>query len=231
MSTPEQPVAGWYPDPQTPGILRFWDGATWTAHTSAPNPAPNPVAQPAVAPMVAPEPRKSPGVDTNTVWIWLIVLLPLASSLLALLVPWRSMFAMQGWMAFNSYAQPDNMPDMRMFMQPFDSFFSPWWWAITLFGFAIYGFSAWFAYLDQRELQQRGIDRPFPWPWIFLSIVYPIGRIVVAIRRTGTGWAPLWGLIAAQVVGIIVGVVISAQITLATLQFLTTIARYGGYSG
>lgn len=229
MSTPQQPQAGWYPDPQTPGTLRFWDGATWTAHTSAPNPQPPAPAAPTVAAVA--EPRKSPGVDTNTVWIWLIVLLPLASSLLALLVPWRSMFAMQGWMAFNSYAQPDNMSDMRMFMQPFDIFFSPWWWAITLFGWAIYGFSVWFAYLDQRELRNRGIDRPFPWPWMFLSIVYPIGRIVVAIRRTGAGWGPLWGLIATQVVGIIVGVVISTQITLATFQFLTSIARYGGYSG
>jgi len=53
------------------------------------------VAQPAAAPAAAPEPRKSPGVDTNTVWIWLIVLLPLVSTLAALLVPWRSMFTMQ----------------------------------------------------------------------------------------------------------------------------------------
>ena len=159
MSTPEQPSAGWYPDPSTPGILRFWDGTAWTAHTSTPNP----VAQPPAAPAAAPEPRKSPGVDTNTVWIWLIVLLPLASSLLALLVPWRSMlFFMHGWQ-FNTYTQPDHMPDLRLFMQPFDIFFSPWWWAITLFGFAIYGFSVWFAYLDQRELHSRGIDRPFPW--------------------------------------------------------------------
>ena len=212
MSTPEQPSAGWYPDPSTPGILRFWDGTAWTAHTSAPNP----VAQPAAAPAAAPEPRKSPGVDTNTVWIWLIVLLP--------------MFAMQGWM-MQPFAESGPRTDLHTFMQPFDIFFSPWWWGIMLLGWAVYGFSVWFAYLDHRELRNRGIDRPFPWPWMFLSLVYPIGRIVVTIRRTGTGWGPLWGLIATQVVGIIVAVVISAQITLATFQFLSPIARYGGYSG
>lgn len=219
MSTPEQPAAGWYPDPATPGILRLWDGNTWTIHTSAPTPAAS-----------APPPRKSPGADTNTVWIWLIVLLPLASALLALLAPWRSMlFFMHGWQ-FNSYSQPDTLPDLRLFMQPLEMFLSPWWWALILFGWAVYGLSVWFAYLDHRELRHRGIDRPFPWPWMFLSIVYPIGRIVVVILRTGTGWAPLWGLIATQIVGIIVAVIISAEITLATLQFLVTLARYGGYA-
>lgn len=28
MST--SPVAGWYPDPQSPGSQRFWDGSVWT---------------------------------------------------------------------------------------------------------------------------------------------------------------------------------------------------------
>ena len=226
MSTPEQPSAGWSPAPSTPGILRFWDGTAWTAHTSAPNP----VAQPAAAPAAAPEPRKSPGGDTNTVWSWLIVLLPLVSTLAALLVPWRSMFAMHGRM-MQPFAESGPRTDLHTFMQPFDIFFSPWWWGIMLLGWAVYGFSVWFAYLDHRELRNRGIDRPFPWPWMFLSLFYPIGRIVVTIRRTGTGWGPLWGRIATQVVGIIVAVVISAQITLATFQFLSTIARYGGYSG
>lgn len=29
-STPEQPMAGWYPDPEGKPMLRYWDGGAWT---------------------------------------------------------------------------------------------------------------------------------------------------------------------------------------------------------
>lgn len=37
MPAPVAPVAmpaGWYPDPQTPGMNRYWDGLAWTATTA-----------------------------------------------------------------------------------------------------------------------------------------------------------------------------------------------------
>lgn len=37
MSYPnDAPAAAWYPDPQSPGRVRWWDGMKWTEHVSVP---------------------------------------------------------------------------------------------------------------------------------------------------------------------------------------------------
>lgn len=44
MSYPnDAPAAAWYPDPQTSGQVRWWDGKNWTEHVS--RPAEQPVAE------------------------------------------------------------------------------------------------------------------------------------------------------------------------------------------
>ena len=64
--TPQSaPSADWYPDPSTPGQVRFWDGAAWTAHTKpvqavpvmpAPTLAQPPYSQPAQSEQYAAQP-------------------------------------------------------------------------------------------------------------------------------------------------------------------------------
>jgi hypothetical protein len=44
-STPPLPPQGWYPDPNQPGLLRWWDGQAWTAQTQ-PTSAPPAAAAP-----------------------------------------------------------------------------------------------------------------------------------------------------------------------------------------
>jgi len=36
MSTPPLPAAGWYPNPENPSEMRWWDGAAWSVHTAPP---------------------------------------------------------------------------------------------------------------------------------------------------------------------------------------------------
>lgn len=194
MSTPQHPTpAGWYPDPAGPGSLRYWDGTTWTPHRQ-----PTPLPQAAPSAVVRPL-RRSPGVDTNTVWIWLIVLMPLISMAMLLFVPWREAF---------DYSGVVDDP-ARMLEASLRIYTTPMYWVSVSTGLIIYGLAAWFAFLDHRTLTARGIDQPFPWAWQFLSPVYVIGRSIVVHRRTGGGIAPLWVLGAMIVASLTLSVVVS----------------------
>lgn len=180
MSAP----AGWYDDGT--GVARWWDGYRWVeADTvSASRPEPTPV---------------QPGTSANTVWVWLVVLLPLVSLIpvfgyLAQLQ--HDMFALFALIPFDGSA-----PDMERFIAAEMSLiFSPWYLVLMLVGWTTYGVTVWFAALDARELAARGFVKPFPWPWAFLgSLVYVIGRHVVVRRRGGRGAGPLITTIVIQV--------------------------------
>lgn len=59
-SAPAHPVADWYPDPMSPGVLRYWDGSAWTDHR-APAPAAAPV--PAAATYASASQPVAPGAQ------------------------------------------------------------------------------------------------------------------------------------------------------------------------
>lgn len=183
---------GWYADPAVPATLRYWDGVAWTAHQHA-----------TVSPFDRPE-TAPPGTSWNTVWIWLVALmlaLPLVSTLIT---PWESTFDYD--LGDPGAAQ---RAQWQMLTDPLQAL-------AQLLGYLTHGLAVLFAFLDHRELSRRRVPRPFHWAWAFLTPVYPIGRSVVVVRRTGHGWAPMWATIGALaltlvVTGMIVVVLLTAM--------------------
>lgn len=220
MSTP----AGWYFDPNDPSRMLWWDGVQWVVPPApAPPAAPQPAsaawqgsaaaatggtsAWPAAAPPVmstTPANPQHPDVATETPWIWLVILLPVLSTLSVFLVDWRGYLdTVTQWSMYDGTAGA--LPPA----------FSSGTVSMTLLGLGgtlAAGLVVLFAWLDWRELRSRGIPRPFHWAFAFLTLVitngvYVIGRVVVLRRETGKGLASLWVWIGVTVVSwIVVGI-------------------------
>lgn len=179
--------AGWYPDAANPGRGRYWNGVEWTDLYHTPG-------QPFPA---GAEPKAPPGTDGNTVWIWLVVFVPLLPMLTLLFVPWGSMFDID---------LTGRYPGM---MGTYDLLLSPFYWGSALLSWVVYGLAVFFAYRDVKELTARGVPRPFHWAFAFIGgVVYAIGRSVVVARRTGKGYAPIWVEGGVLLISIVVTVVI-----------------------
>ena len=182
--------AGWYPDPENATQLRWWDGAQWTENRSAP-PIVNPYSTSPVA-LKAPD-----GTKWNTVWIWLVVVLPFLPALGLLTIDWSRMFDFSA----------GNEAQMTLRMMT-----NPGYLLSSFGGFITFGLGLWFAYLDWRELSRRGVPRPFHWVWNLISPVYAIGRSVIVRRRTGQGISPLWVTIVLLVLSLVLTIYVSSVI-------------------
>jgi hypothetical protein len=176
-SDPTLPPPGWYPDPAGTSRRRYWDGRAWTEFFDG-GAAPGPVQQPPL-----PE-----GANVNTPYIWLIVLLPLLSTVAVLL------WDVDGFVR-------------RLATQPRGAGLAlmqdPGYLLLVGVGWLSYAATVVLAVLDHRALKRMGIVRPFHWAWSFLRIVYEIGRPVVVHRRVGRGLAPLWTFIAVYLVSVV----------------------------
>ncbi|MEO8907543.1 MAG: DUF2510 domain-containing protein [Microbacteriaceae bacterium] len=237
------PAPGWYPDPAGSAQQRWWDGTGWTGYLQSPQPVVPPVqpaqagalpqhsaysspytsayadaapiAQPYATVMPIVQPDLGPNPKIYTPFIWVIVLLPLLSTIAL------AAFDLNKYADLSASTTGSSSATMAMFGDPL--------YLLTGFlGWAIYGITVWLAYLDWRALRRIGVVQPFHWAWAFLSVlVYVIGRTVVVRRRVGkgTGLAPIWVLIAVYVIGAIVTIV-------KVVSFVNDmVLRYGSGTG
>jgi energy-converting hydrogenase Eha subunit A len=156
--------------------------------------------------------------STNTVWIWLLVFLPLV------------------WVALlfapdvgGAVATPDAANDP-------DSLAPLLLWLVTsaiviVLGTVVLGaLGILSAHRDWLQLRRMPLERPFRWAWQFAALVgvpvYAIGRAVVVRRRTGKGLAVL---ITSIVVNVLAAVFVVVWLSYKALQlvFLLTLIATG----
>ena len=223
--TPTNVPAGWYPDPTDASWQRWWDGTGWTEHAVPAAPV-APQSQSQASPRdqdayskaahsqtsypqapVAPSAPLRTDIQTNTVWIWLVVLLPLVMLPTIFLIDWRGY--LESSLDMSSLDSPNPVgPPVGMTLASL---------GLSALGYVVAGIGILFAWLDWRELKRRGIQKPFHWAWAFLALVvtngvYVIGRGVILRRQTGKGLVPVWAWIAVTLLSLIVGIVYASTI-------------------
>ena len=199
--------AGWYADATIPGMMRWWDGAAWTAHTA---PAGGAGGAASAARQVLPLDR-----PVYSPFIWVIVLLPLVTY--ALLFTWQPDFA-----ALNRSARAGSSGVTVMY----GSILTPGYFLIIASSWLLYAAIVVLAARDRAWLERQGVVRPFHWAWAFLGgLVYVIGRTVI-VRRVAAprGLTPIWVLIGVFVLGFIVSI---AWTVLLTSQVITQLPATG----
>jgi Protein of unknown function (DUF2510) len=197
---------GWYRDPAGSPQLRWWDGANWTEHLSAAAPqyqqpqpyAPDQAYAPAqtyapYTPTPLVRPVLGPNASVHSLFIWLVVSLPLVSAIVS--------FA---WYPTISFETVNGRP-----FPNYASIYSPGYFLVVFVGLLAYAAIVVFAYLDWRQLGRDGVVRPFHWAFAFIaSIVYVIGRSVI-VNKVGAkpGLWPIWAAIAVYVIVWIVTII------------------------
>ena len=211
--------AGWYPDPAGSPQQRWWDGSHWS-QTLQPTPTANPYAP--MQPFAASQPYGSvqpynpsgsyygaqqslapEGTNPSTPQMWIIALWPIL-----------------GLISVAVYASLGGLSSAALETTT----------SLTAADYANFGLSVivWLAmvpiaYLDYRELQNRGVPRPLHWAFAFIPfpIVYVIARTVTVYSRTRRGLAPLFVWIGASALTYIASFVIGIAIGLSSLGAFT----------
>lgn len=163
-------------------------------------------------------------IPTNTVWIWLVVVLPLVALIPLFLFDWAT------YLQESMYASiyPQQAPYAASASLAVSA-------GGSAFSFVIAGLTVLFSYLDWRQLRARGIQKPFHWAWSFFVLVvssgavYIIGRGVILRRQTGKGLGPVWGWIAVTLVTIIAVVIWAVTLFSSLAPLIEQLSYSTGY--
>ncbi len=165
-------------------------------------------------------------IKTNTVWVWLMVFLPVLSLLGVVIFDWSSYFRDAFYAGVYSY---DSGPASMAGTNAATALITV---VTSVVSIVVSALTVLFAFLDWRQLRARGVDRPFHWAFSFFvlaigsGLVYIIGRGVVLRRRTGSGLAPIWAAVAVNVAVVIAFivwiVVLIAQMSVLFNEFSTS---------
>ena len=99
---------------------------------------------------------------------------------------------------------------------------------LAFIGLALIGWvvSIFLAASDGRELESRGVQRPFHWAFTCIPsygpTIYIIGRSVVARRRTGRGLAPIWWHFGLAAASFVIGFAV-------LFSLMSSLSPYGSY--
>ncbi|WZH35685.1 MAG: DUF2510 domain-containing protein [Microbacterium enclense] len=181
-----------------------------------------------VAPTGAATPAR-PEASTDTIWVWLIVALPLVQLIALFLFDWRSLIEQSIYTAMLSEQGSYSSSVMNFSLET--TFLGL---GASLLGLLIGGLSVLFAFLDWRQLRARGIQKPFHWAWAFFVFVvtagvYVIGRGIVLRRQTGKGLGPVWGFIGVTAVSIVITTIWAVILLRDVLSLIQQIAYYYSY--
>jgi len=227
--TDVQPIpAGWYPDnaSTTPGATRWWDGTQWTEHVQAPAEAAPAQAVPAyAAPSYQAPAYQAPAYQTTgayqganavsapagtspVTWqIWAIVGLFALQMIAAMF--YLATFDLNGYLQSTMSSAMGTDPAASL--EVYTYLFTPGYIAMMALSFIAYVGTIVLAFLDSKALLARGVPRPFPWALSFVpsygSMIYVIGRSVIARRRTGSGMAPMWVYLGLFAVTLVVSII------------------------
>jgi len=166
-------------------------------------------------------PPVAPGTSSLTTHIWLVVGLPLLSTIAFLFIDFSGYFRAVFEISLSGgVATPGELSMLTSSLGTFTGTIL----LVDALNLVVYGLTVMFAYFDYRELGRRGVVRPFHWAWQFLPLVYVIGRTVVAHRRKARDslW-PIWATIAVFVIGV---VLITVKLVIAVNSVAGIIAPY-----